>query len=219
MKRLLFLILTTTLLVGCTQQVFTPNNDSLAYLEPDEQVEYLMEEELGYSIDDLDPNSYDTLIQCFKEADETITDDTEDFKEYQIRTASAYSFLRDQGYQVPIKNLFDAANQLKSQITEDEYNQILKVTKLDLDVLDDETYEKQIDSLNKIFHKYGLEAKYILDELYDEAFILSIYDVNNTTLTKDNLDCVIDTNEDPSFEESNQFIFDSITNHEDLVEG
>lgn len=168
------------------------------------------EDVLNYSADDLDDEFKKSITQKYLKANEIYSQSDYPTREYLSIHAEINQSLRQRGYQIPLQSLVDAAEFLKPKLSNEEYTTLLTLSDKSL-----KTYNKDellTDSVigDKIIAKYGLSTKELLKQSGNASIQMSLYKVDQTNITKNHMDTVIDSKAKKDIDPIHQKIWNKI---------
>lgn len=213
MKKLVSsLLVMSFVLSGCgTVQAVEPKTIDVEMLwEPSDAVWFLVEDELGYSLDDLSDAQYDEMEAYFKKGYDSAKKDPTDFVTYQMNNAKAYEVLREAGYKVPVANLIDATNAIQDMVSKEDFETASTIAMKDFDSISDAKYEEYMDTLDEIFTPVGLSVDEIINVDDGNMLQIALYDVVDGKLVKNTMDCMIDEQDEMDVNPIHQLVFDRI---------
>ncbi len=178
--------------------------------DPEAEFTYFMEEQLDYDLGKLNPKRKSEVIEKYRLAKEEYDKEYYESEEYLRLKSEAYQILREEGYDIPLQSLLDAAEVLKKDLTPKEYEELIKLSSRSLEFQDEKQMLKDSLLADRIVGRFGLSAEELLNQSISEGIQLGLYQVKDGEITRDHLDTFIDRGKPGRTPEDHQKIWDQI---------
>lgn len=123
-------------------------------------------------------------------SDFTFNDDNSNEGEYQQLNDGFYLKMRDFGLDVPFISYGEVADFYLNTLSKADYDSIYKIEdNLNNMSEEDDRYEGDVASIEKIFDRYNLSGEEITTQVMNRSVLLGLYEINNSKikLSKDSL--------------------------------